>query len=134
MAFNNQPTNMKDLKKITGAIILLLFVSQAAFAQRTEMKIKTSANCEMCKATIEKALGSEKGIKSASVDLTTKEVLVVYNARKTNPEKIKKAISKAGYDADDVKADNKARAKLKDNCQSVRTPLEKPADNKEGHK
>lgn len=74
--------------------------------------IKTSAQCEMCKETIEKALAYERGIISSELDLKTKEVKVVFNPGKTTPEKIRKAISLAGYDADEVPADTKAYQRL----------------------
>src|SRR4051812_25118008 len=67
------------------------------------VKIKTSGECEMCKAKIEKEVSLMKGVKSASFDIATKTVTVVYNANKTSPDKIRKAISEIGYDADDVK-------------------------------
>jgi copper chaperone CopZ len=80
------------------------------------ISIKTSAVCEMCKENIEKALSYEKGIKKSTLDLTTKNVIVTYNPKKTNPEKIKKAINKAGYDADESPADPKAYENLNACC------------------
>jgi hypothetical protein len=41
---------------------------------------------------------------------------VTYNKGKTSPEKIRKAISKVGYDADNVTADPKAYSKLDACC------------------
>ena len=45
----------------------------------------------------------------------TMVITVIYNAKKTTPEKIRTVISKTGFDADGVKADEKAQGKL-DNC------------------
>jgi periplasmic mercuric ion binding protein len=42
-------------------------------------------------------------------------IKVTYNPKKITPEKIRVAISKLGYDADDVKADPKAYEAL-DGC------------------
>lgn len=72
---------------------------------KKEIQIKTSAQCEMCKDRIEKALSYEKGIYSSNLDLNTKVVTVVYNPKKNSPDKIRLAISKVGYQADDIKAD-----------------------------
>lgn len=83
---------------------------------KAEVKIKTSAECDMCKKTIEKTLSFEKGVKKVECDIETKEVSVTYNPKKTSPEKIREAISKAGYDADEVKANNKAYQKLPECC------------------
>ena len=95
----------------------------SAGQSRETVKIKTSAQCETCKANIEKALSFTKGVKGANLDVDTKVVTVEYDPSKTTVEKIRLAISKAGYDADDVKADPKAYAKLKECCK-------KPEDKK----
>ncbi len=82
-----------------------------------EIKIKVSSQCNTCKETIEKALYFEKGVKSSNLDIKNKEVTVVYNPAKTTADKIRLAISKVGYDADDVKADEVAYHKLPKCCQ-----------------
>lgn len=43
-------------------------------------------------------------------------IKVVYNTKKTNVDNIRQAISKLGYDADDVKADIVAYEGLDDCC------------------
>ena len=113
---------MKTLKTTTlsGIAILLLIVlmnkAKAQEATIAEVKIKTSAICSMCKETIEKSLAFEKGVKRSNLDVASKEITVVYNPKKTDPEKIRIAISKAGYDADEVFADKKAYDKLEACC------------------
>lgn len=113
---------MKTIKHImlTGVIALFVLLNstnvKAQNANTTEIKIKTSAICDMCKATIEKALAFEKGIKRSILDVPTKVVTVTYNPNKTTPEKIRQAIANAGYDADDIKANPKAYKKLDDCC------------------
>jgi copper chaperone CopZ len=81
-----------------------------------EVKIKTSAICEMCKETIEKGLAFEKGVKRSVLDVDSKYVTVTYNPEKTDESKIRKAITKLGYDADDQLADPKAYSKLDACC------------------
>jgi copper chaperone CopZ len=85
-------------------VIVTLFLSASLFAQNAEVKIQTSAVCEMCKETIEHDLLFEKGVKKVSLDLDTKVVTVVYNSKKTDEEKIRIAITKIGYDADTLPA------------------------------
>ncbi len=87
-----------------------------------EVKIKTSAVCEMCKERIEKNLAFEKGVKEAVLDLDTKVVTVRYNAAKTDVTKIKANIIKTGYDADDLIADPKGYAKLPGCCKKDVAP------------
>ena len=84
--------------------------------KNVEIKIKTSAVCGMCKDRIEQGLAFEKGIKDVSLDVETKIATVKYNPSKTIPDEIRKAISKLGYDADDVLADEKAYEKLPKCC------------------
>jgi mercuric ion binding protein len=97
-------------------IAIMSFFLKGAFAQDT-MYIKTSAVCETCKKIIEKDLSFEKGVKSSSLDVETKTLMVVYNPEKTTPEKVRIAVTKAGYDADSLKADPKAFKKLPECCQ-----------------
>ncbi len=82
-----------------------------------EVSIQTSAQCEMCKERIEKALAFEKGVKRAELDLETKKVMVVYNGKKTDANSIRQVIAGVGYDADDVPAENKAYDELPACCQ-----------------
>ena len=70
----------------------------------------------MCKATIEKAMAYEKDIISSSLDVETAELTVKYKLAKTTPEKIRNAISAAGYGADYVKANKKAYNNLPNCC------------------
>lgn len=107
-------------KRITSALFIALlaftFSAKAQSAKKAELKVKTSAVCEMCKTTIEKELAFAKGVKRSTVDVPSKIVTVTYNPKKTTPEKIRQAIAKAGYDADDVPADPKAYENLNSCC------------------
>ncbi|MBI3512417.1 MAG: heavy-metal-associated domain-containing protein [Bacteroidetes bacterium] len=89
--------------------------AQAANVTQT-VKIKTSAECDMCKSRIEKEVRAMKGVKSADLDLTTKILTVEYNPKKISPENIRTAISNIGYDADDVKANNRSQKELPKCC------------------
>ncbi|MCE7066308.1 heavy-metal-associated domain-containing protein [Dyadobacter sp. CY326] len=84
-----------------------------------EIKIKTSAICEMCKARIERNLGLSKGVKESNLDLKDKVVTVKYNPNKTTPEAIKATIMNSGYDADDQPANQKAHDKLPSCCRKT---------------
>ncbi|MEI6823928.1 MAG: heavy-metal-associated domain-containing protein [Bacteroidota bacterium] len=109
-------------KLIALMIVAIVLIGNTIYAQvkkadkYSEIKIKTSAQCDMCKETIEKALAFEKGVKSSDLNVDTKVCTVKYDATKTTTDKIKIAISKVGYDADDVKADPKAYNKLSPCC------------------
>lgn len=81
-----------------------------------EIQIKTSAQCDMCKDRIEKALALEKGVKRATLDVDSKVLTVVYNSNQIKPEQIKAAVTKVGYDADELQADADAYKKLPGCC------------------
>jgi len=80
------------------------------------LSVKTSAVCVMCKERIETALAYEKGVKSATLNVDDKIATIVYNPVKTSPGQLRKVISKIGYDADSIPADQKAYEKLPACC------------------
>lgn len=83
---------------------------------QSKIEIKTSAQCGMCDENISKALKKVKGVESFKLNLETQVLEVVYVSATTSPEAIRKAISKAGYDADDVSADPTAYQNLAACC------------------
>src|SRR6185503_1067821 len=110
---------MIQLKQIIKTGITFLIVCMTAFsasAQLDTVKVMTSAICAECKERIEHDMSFEKGVKHSVLDLDTKVLTVVYNPKKTNPEKIRIAVTKTGYDADSLRADPKAFNKLPDCC------------------
>ena len=117
----------KHVFMMIGAL-LLFTASNAQKAKYETVKIKTSAQCGMCKTAIEEALAFEKGVKSSELDLETKEVTVQYKGGKTSPEKIRKAICSIGYDADGVKANERAYSKLPGCCKKPEDPDHVPHD------
>ena len=104
-------------------IILIALVGAAttASAQKKSVEkvtIQTSAVCEMCKTTIEEGLAYAKGVREADLNLDDFKVTVTYRADKTDPEKIKQAIAKLGYTADNVKPTQKDFDKLNECCKA----------------
>lgn len=81
-----------------------------------EVKIKTSAICSMCKARIERNLAFEKGVKESTLDVKSKVITIKYNPAKTDVARLKANISKTGYDAEEVMADEAGYAKLPSCC------------------
>lgn len=113
----------KTMKKIISILTILLTISVLTFAieppKTAEIKIKTSAKCGMCKKRIERDLGVSKGIVNSNLNLDDKVVTITYNTKKTSPEKIKTVISKIGYDADEIVADQKSHDALPSCCQKT---------------
>lgn len=82
----------------------------------TTAKIFTSAECGKCKKAIEKAVNRLDGIKSAVLDVDSRMFTVKFVNAEIDLSKIKSVINKAGYDADETKAEPKAYDKLPECC------------------
>ena len=78
--------------------------------------------CNSCVTNITKALKKVPGVKSTKVNLKEKTATVSYVATKVSVQKIEKAISDAGYDANNVKRDPAAYEKL-DACCKIDSKL-----------
>jgi mercuric ion binding protein len=101
----------------------LLVTMNVAFADGDkEIRIKTSAVCEMCKARLERNLGLSKGVKESNLNLADKVITVKYNPDKTTPEAIKATINNTGYEADLQPANQKAHDKLPSCCRKTAAP------------
>lgn len=105
---------MKNFKIIL--ITALVGIFSSAMASSDTLKIKTSAQCDACKRRIEHNMTFEKGVKSVSLDDESKVLTLTYDSKKTSPEKLKVAVTKIGYDADEMPADKKAYDKLPKCC------------------
>ena len=116
---------MKSIKFILIAFTALLFSTNLSAQQQKTVQtatIKTviycdhCKNCESCGDKFNRTLLKEKGVQMVVLDEKAMTIKVTYNSKKTNLTKIKQAISKLGYDADDVKAEAIAYAGLDDCC------------------
>src|SRR5687768_1078937 len=103
-------------------IFMLFALVQTSKASKTDtVKIQTQTYCDHCKecescwGKMEKELMFTKGVTKISFDEKAMVITVIYNPKKTDPSKLRLAISKAGFDADEVKADAGAQSKL-DTC------------------
>ena len=120
---------MIPMKKITLLLVLAAGLQFQASAQQKKpitVKIQTpTATCSECKARIEEYLKVEEGVTKVLVYPQSKYTSVTYLADRTNLDNIKTAIANAGYDADDVKANEDSYKMLPKTCK-------KPEDG--GHK
>jgi mercuric ion binding protein len=119
---------MRHLKLSTGSLVIILvtlFSITSSFAQEKKTNgkavIKTTLNCDHCKECETCGLKFKtemlkiNGVKMYTLDDKAMAFTVYFNPKKTELETIKVAISKLGYDADDIKADPSSFEKL-DNC------------------
>jgi mercuric ion binding protein len=105
---------MKNLIVIMMASVLS-FASNATTLPNEDkvVNIKTSAKCGMCKKKLEREVTLSKGVKEAKLDLKDK----VLSVRYADEDKIRKTVSKIGYDADGVVAIQASHDKLPKCCQ-----------------
>lgn len=117
---------MKNLVK-SLVIATFLFVSSNVVAQQKTVQkviIKTTISCDHCKACetcgglLEKTLLKSKGIQMITLNEKDATIEVIFNSKKTDLLTIKKAISKLGYDADEIKADAEGYDKLDGCCKA----------------
>lgn len=74
--------------------------------------------CGSCGENIYAAMENVEGVTNVKINPEENTIAVTYKTSKTNPEKIKTAISDAGFDADDVKAKKESYAKLDGCCKA----------------
>lgn len=118
---------MKSLVKAFLLFSILFFAPNAATAQQKSNQkaiIKTVLYCDHCKECETCGLKFKtemlkiKGLKMYELDDKAMTFTVYYNAKKTDLQSIKLAISKLGYDADEVKADPQAYESLDGCCKA----------------
>lgn len=114
---------MRTLLKSLLLFFGMMAFTNTAFAQKTVQTaiIKTVIHCDHCKACetcgerFNIILLREKGVQMVQLDEKAMTIKVVFNSKKTSLDKVKTAITKLGYDADDLKADAISYESL-DNC------------------
>lgn len=80
--------------------------------------IQTNGVCQKCADRFNENVPYFKGVKASTYDTKTAKLTITYDAKKTNPDKLREDVSKLGYNADNVKADQAARAKLPACCRA----------------
>lgn len=90
--------------------------SKAASKSEQTVTIQTNGVCQKCADKFKENVPYFKGVKSYTYDMKTAKLTINYDSKKTNPDQLRQQISKLGYNADNVKADEAARAKLPACC------------------
>ena len=124
-------SKVKLVSKLTIAIFLisLCFMNKTTAQEspkkknkRAKITIQTNTYCDHCNkcgscaGRIKSELTYIKGIKFVSYDDDEMMISVIYNEAKITIEQIRKEISKLGYDADDIPANQKAYQMLDACC------------------
>lgn len=108
---------MKNIFLSLVVISCFTFFASAQVKPSLTAKIKTpTVGCEDCKNRIETYLKRYDGIISIMVNWRRKETTIKYVTDRINIEEIKTAIANAGYDADDVTANEDSYKLLPKTC------------------
>lgn len=106
------------MKKILF-ICSLIMLSCAGFSQsyKGKVTIKTTAQCDMCKETIEQGIGALEGVKECKLDLASNKLKVKFDESVIQAEDIREKLTLLGYQADKIPADGEAYEALPRCCQ-----------------
>jgi Cu(I)/Ag(I) efflux system membrane fusion protein len=78
--------------------------------------LAVEGSCGMCKKRIEKAATGIEGVTAATWDAEAKKLEFQYDANKTSPEAISKAVANVGYDTEKDKATDEVYEALPGCC------------------
>ena len=119
---------MKSL--LLTLFVFFSFAFSASAQQKTAGKAVISTpglTCDACKMRVERALFKQYGISSYKVDVKKKTTTVAWVTDRTDIEQIKTIIANAGFDADDVTAEESAYKRLPATCKiPVTEAVKKP--------
>ena len=101
------------MKRIWIALVAVLLCATTVTAKdiRTAVFKVSQMKCENCVKKIQQNIRFEKGLKSCTTDLKTKTVTIVYDAEKTDTDKLKNGFKKFHYEAEFVKETKEAAKK-----------------------
>lgn len=108
--------NMKKLLLLVLIFVMGLTVN--AQQKTASVTIQTNGVCEQCKKRIMDNVPQWAGVKECKYDVKTAKLTVSYDTKLTNADKLRQGVSNLGYDADGVKANAEARAKLPACCRN----------------
>jgi copper chaperone CopZ len=101
---------------LSMASLLLLLLAACSPKGNATTSFWVRGNCEMCEATIEKALGATPGVVQADYDLATHTLNVEYDSAQVAVDGLHKACAAAGYDTKLATATAQAYADLPKCC------------------
>ena len=99
-------------------ILSMMVLGTVTFAQDKNAKatIEVDGVCMMCKARIEKACITTKGVKFADWNVDTHELKLIYDQRKTDLKTIQQNIAAVGHDTKEFKAKDEVYEKIDACC------------------
>ena len=87
-----------------------------------EKYLISGMSCAACSARIDKSVRQLKGVKEVNVNLLTNSMVISYDEKFLNSEKIISTVNKAGYGAELASSDNKKSPISKEELEDKETP------------
>ncbi len=97
--------------------VISMLSTQTNAQKSNTIEFHTSAQCGMCKETIEGAMNYERGIQFVELNMENMFLTVKYKTKIHNEDSIKKLVAELGYSAGEVGANEKAMNDLPKCCQ-----------------
>lgn len=104
---------------MTLAIALMGVAAQAKDIKTVIFTTQPQMHCAGCEKKIKGNLRYEKGVKRIDTSVEQQKVTVKYDADKTSAEKLQKAFKKFGYEARQVKANEKVEREASQGCSNM---------------
>lgn len=104
---------------MTLAIALMGVAVQAKDIKTVIFTTQPQMHCASCEKKIKGNLRYEKGVKRIDTSVEQQKVTVKYDADKTSAEKLQKAFKKFGYEARQVKANEKVEREASQGCSNM---------------
>lgn len=104
---------------MTLAIALMGVAAQAKDIKTVIFTTQPQMHCASCEKKIKGNLRYEKGVKRIDTSVEQQKVTVKYDADKTSAEKLQKAFKKFGYEARQVKCNEKVEREASQGCSNM---------------
>lgn len=93
---------MKKFVVVLFTVLPLWAMAQKKDIQKTSFEV--DGVCGMCKARIEKTAYKVKGVKTATWEIASHQLTILFDTNKVDIEEVHKAIANAGHDTPTAKA------------------------------
>lgn len=107
---------MKKIFLILTLLMMTITVSSQEKKKNAKVQFEVAGICGMCKARIEKAALTTKGVKSANWSVETHQLNLIIDERKTDVKTIQKNIAAVGHSTKEVETTVEAYDNLDPCC------------------
>ena len=109
------------MKKSILLCVLMLMTAVGMAKDIKTLRVTTTPqmHCENCEKKIKGNMRFEKGVKKIDTSIPEQTVTIEYDAEKTSSEQLIKAFGKFGYQARELKKDEKVKTNNDEECKNM---------------